>query len=242
MSRRKRTTRRRRNNVGQNFGENFGGVVTSPPSPSPSVTEITNPTVTTTPTPRVETTTTSMPSPQVEAVEESTETATPDSTGESVQDSTLVEEAAVGAAAGAAAGAGVAAAGAGAGAGAGAALPSDATMEEARAVYIYLNPEGMTNQITTQANDDPAYHEIGIIHVTDSAAINVARGFVTNVSNFFGAKGFDNTVFDLARNGALNQMKMLMSDTQKVCNLRMETSNDPTLVFVHLYGTLLAKV
>ena len=226
MSRRKRTTRRKKQTT--NFPEKLGGVgevaaVVTPPETPVVVTPPETPVVVTPP-----------------------ETATPTATAPTAspeESMTVVEEAAVGAAAGAAAGAGAgAAAGAGAGAGAGAAAgTTEQTIEDARAVYIYLNPEGMTNQISTQANDDPAYTEIGIIHVTDSAAINAARGFVTDVSNLFGAKGFDNTIFDLARNGALNQMKMLMTDTQKVCNLRMETSNDPALVFVHMYGTLLEK-
>ena len=238
MSRRKRTTRRKQ--------YNFGGVLVSPSSvPAVSVTpeiEGTAPAPAPAPAPAVAT-----PAPSVieTVAPETTATATtpvdsaeatPGSTPE--QDATLVEEAAVGAAAGAAAGAGAAAA----------ALPSDAsgaqptkTVEEERAMYIYLNPEGIMNQISTQANEDPAYSEVGIIHVSDSAAINAARGFVTGVSNFFGSKGFDNSVFDYARNDALNKMKSLLTDTQKVCNLRMETSSDPTLVFVHMYGTLLEQ-
>jgi hypothetical protein len=105
-------------------------------------------------------------------------------------------------------------------------------------IYVYRSP-----QITSQINADGAYQEVGIVHVTESAAINAARGLVTGAANFFGAKGFDNTVFDTARNDALAKLAGQLTPNQKVCNLRMETSSDgdATLVFVHLYGTLLEK-
>ena len=104
------------------------------------------------------------------------------------------------------------------------------------AAYIYKS-----TQISTQPNTDADYQEIGVIHVTDSSPINAARGLATDVANFFGSKGYDNTVFDFARNDALEKMSEQLTSSQKVCNLRMEVSNDKTLVFVHLYGTLLDK-
>jgi len=104
------------------------------------------------------------------------------------------------------------------------------------AAYIYKS-----TQISTQPNTDTDYQEIGVIHVTDSSPINAARGLATGVANFFGSKGFDNTVFDFARNDALEKMSEQLTSGQKVCNLRMEVSNDANLVFVHLYGTLLEK-
>ena len=104
------------------------------------------------------------------------------------------------------------------------------------AAYIYKS-----TQISTQPNTDTDYQEIGVIHVTDSSPINAARGLATGVANFFGSKGFDNTVFDFARNDALEKMSEQLTASQKVCNLRMEVSNDTNLVFVHLYGTLLDK-
>jgi len=104
------------------------------------------------------------------------------------------------------------------------------------AAYIYKS-----TQISTQPNTDTDYQEIGVIHVTDSSPINAARGLATDVANFFGSKGYDNTVFDFARNDALEKMSEQLTASQKVCNLRMEVSNDTNLVFVHLYGTLLDK-
>lgn len=111
---------------------------------------------------------------------------------------------------------------------------SSNVVTDVSSIYVYRSP-----QITSQINADATYQEVGIVHVTESAAINAARGLVTGAANFFGAKGFDNTVFDTARNDALAKMAGQLTPNQKVCNLRMETSSDATLVFVHLYGTLL---
>jgi hypothetical protein len=96
--------------------------------------------------------------------------------------------------------------------------------------------------ISTQQNTDANYSEEGIIHVTDSTGINAIREMATGFANFFGSKGFDNRVYDLARNNALMKLdEKIDKRNQKVCNLRMEVSHDKTLVFVHLYGTLLQK-
>ena len=101
-----------------------------------------------------------------------------------------------------------------------------------------------SHHISTQPNEDINYKEVGIIHVTDSAAVNALKGFATGVANIFGSKGFDNSVYDKARNSALNKiMKQINKDTQKICNLRMDIDNgsQTALFFVHLYGTLLEK-
>ena len=96
-----------------------------------------------------------------------------------------------------------------------------------------------SKKISTQQNSDSNYEEIGIVHVTESTAINVIRGAVTGFANFFGSKGFENSVYDIARNNALEKLTKQIKDNQKISNLRMEASFDQTLVFIHLYGTLL---
>ena len=99
-----------------------------------------------------------------------------------------------------------------------------------------------SNQISTQSNDDAAYKEIGIIHITDSAAINALRNLGSSVANFFGSKGFDNTVFDTCRNEALKKLAEKIGANQKVCNMRMDMDMaNKELVFIHIYGTLLEK-
>ena len=104
---------------------------------------------------------------------------------------------------------------------------------------VYIFP---SERISTQPNADINYQEVGIIHVTESSAINMARNLVTNVYNAVGAQGFDNTIFDSARNQALEKMNQQLTEEHKVSNLRMEVTNDPTLVFIHLYGTLLKRI
>lgn len=104
--------------------------------------------------------------------------------------------------------------------------------------YIYLS-----SQITTQQNNDPNYKEVGVIHITESGAVNFITGFATGVANIFGAKGFDNSIYDRARNSALRKIIAQIDSKQKICNLRMDVENDArsTLFFIHLYGTLLEK-
>ena len=99
-----------------------------------------------------------------------------------------------------------------------------------------------SKQISTQHNDDMEYKEIGIIHITDSAAINALRNLGSGIANFFGSKGFDNTVFDTCRNDALKKLSAQIGENQKVCNMRMDMDMaNKELVFIHIYGTLLEK-
>ena len=98
--------------------------------------------------------------------------------------------------------------------------------------------------ITTQPNTSAGYKEVGIIHITHSRGINAARAVGTGLFNFFGAQGFDNTIFDIARNEGLALLRDKMNDNKinKVCNLRMETDNsNPNLFVLNLYGTALRK-
>jgi hypothetical protein len=98
--------------------------------------------------------------------------------------------------------------------------------------------------ITTQPNASAGYKEVGIIHITHSRGINAARSIGTGLFNFFGAQGFDNTIFDIARNEGLGLLreKMKVNNIDKVCNLRMETDNsNPNLFVLNLYGTALRK-
>ena len=91
-------------------------------------------------------------------------------------------------------------------------------------------------------NMDSAYKEIGVIHLTDSMAINAVRGIATGIANMFGSKGFDNSVIDNLRNKTLTTLKTMINANQKVCNLRMELErSDPALILHNIYGTLLEK-
>ena len=97
-------------------------------------------------------------------------------------------------------------------------------------------------QISTQPNTDINYKEIGIIHITESGAVNAITNMATGFANVFGAKGFDNSSYDKTRNLALEKISSKLLTNQKICNLRMDVENiDISLFFIHLYGTLLTK-
>ena len=96
--------------------------------------------------------------------------------------------------------------------------------------------------LSTQLNIDPSYYEVGLIHISESSGINVVRGVVTDVTNFFGSKGVDNAIYDLLRTKTLTKLTELLNPDEKVCNLRMEFDNPtPSLLYHHAYGTLLKK-
>ena len=100
-----------------------------------------------------------------------------------------------------------------------------------------------SNKISNQQNIDSTYKEIGIIHITESGAINILRSAATGIFNIIGSKGFDNVVYDKVRNEALRKIDSLLQENQKICNLRMEIENvsESQLFFIHIYGTLLEK-
>ena len=99
-----------------------------------------------------------------------------------------------------------------------------------------------SNRISTEPNQDPNYYEIGVIHLSDATGINLVRGVVTGISNIFGAKGIDNTVYDALRKQTLTSLQKMMKPDEKICNLRMDfDSPSPELLYHHLYGTLLRK-
>ena len=57
-----------------------------------------------------------------------------------------------------------------------------------------------SERISTQPCNDPTYKEIGIIHMSDSIAVNLLRDATSDLFNVFGAKGFDNSIYDKLRN------------------------------------------
>jgi hypothetical protein len=104
-------------------------------------------------------------------------------------------------------------------------------------LYIYR-----TSKISTDPNVDPNYRKVGIVHYSDSAGINIVRGFGTGISNIFGAKGFDNTVYDTLRKQTLEKVKGLLTDNQIICSCRMEFDiGTPSMIIHHFYGTLYEK-
>lgn len=99
-----------------------------------------------------------------------------------------------------------------------------------------------TTNISTEPNNDPSYKQVGIIHFTDSGAVNALRSISTGVANIFGKKGFDNTIYDTIRHTALTTLATKIQQNQKACNIRMEFENTmQDTIFIHIYGTLYQK-
>ena len=99
-----------------------------------------------------------------------------------------------------------------------------------------------TTKISTEPNRDSNYYEAGVIHLSDATGINLVRGVITGISNVFGAKGIDNSVYDALRKQTLTSLQTMLKHDEKICNLRMDfDSPSPELLYHHLYGTLLRK-
>lgn len=104
-------------------------------------------------------------------------------------------------------------------------------------INVFNNPK-----LSTQPNTDPTYDESGIVHYTDTQGINIVRQLGTSITNIFGGKGFDTTVYDNLRTESLKNVEKLLDSNSKISNLRMEFSHaHPELIVHHIYGTLLRK-
>ena len=111
--------------------------------------------------------------------------------------------------------------------------------DKSKQLFIFLS-----KYISTQQNTDMNYREVGVIHITQSGAINIIRGMATGVANIFGKGGFDTSIYDIQRNNALSKItSKINTSTQKICNLKMDVENNPqsSSFFIHLTGTLLEK-
>jgi hypothetical protein len=83
------------------------------------------------------------------------------------------------------------------------------------------------------------YKQIGIIHLTESTAVNAIREFGTGIANIFGSKGFDNTIFDSLRNETLKSLLSKLTNNQRVYNTKMDFETNPQgTIFLHVYGDL----
>lgn len=96
--------------------------------------------------------------------------------------------------------------------------------------------------ISTLPNDDMDYEEVGVVHVTKVAGIDVVKGIITQIANFVGSSGAEGAVFNDARNKVLVALMETIKDKpQKICGLRIDMEFRPDAVLVTGYGTLLQK-
>uniref|UniRef100_A0A6C0D5V5 Uncharacterized protein n=1 Tax=viral metagenome TaxID=1070528 RepID=A0A6C0D5V5_9ZZZZ len=96
-----------------------------------------------------------------------------------------------------------------------------------------------SDKISTQPCNDPEYKEIGVIHKSESIAVNILRDFGTDFFNAFGRQGFDNSIYDQLRNTCFQKLQDSITDNQRICNVRADIERDKSSIYMHVYGTLM---
>ena len=102
--------------------------------------------------------------------------------------------------------------------------------------YLLLNPN-----ISTEPNKNKSYVRIGILHFTDSAAINVLRDTITSFGNLLGNKGVDNIIYDKLRNTVLTKVGIILGENRRCYNTTVQIERIDDNIFAHVYGTLYEK-
>ena len=102
--------------------------------------------------------------------------------------------------------------------------------------YLFLN-----ENISTEPNKNKSYVRVGILHFTDSAAINVLRDTITSIGNLFGSKGIDNIIYDKLRNTVLTKVGIILGENRRCYNTTVQIERIDDSIFAHVYGTLYEK-
>ena len=93
-------------------------------------------------------------------------------------------------------------------------------------------------------NEDENYKPIGLVHVTQAGAISALRDKVSDFFNYFGKTGYETSVYDVCRHGALKKLfhvlKKRGGDT-KICNIILDIDSADKDVFAHAHGTLYTR-
>ena len=97
-------------------------------------------------------------------------------------------------------------------------------------------------KLSTQPCNNPNYRRIGIVHLSDSVGVNFLRNNATELFNVFGAKGFDNSIYDQLRNTCFRKLAQSINDNQQICNIRVDIERDASLIYMHVYGTLFERI
>jgi len=104
----------------------------------------------------------------------------------------------------------------------------------------------LSKQLSTNPNTDPEYQEIGVVHRTEIAGINLIRTILKNTANFVGLSGVDSSVYVYLRNKILKKLDKLADKNQKIANIRFEFATNERfysgMVMLHAYGTLYEKI
>jgi hypothetical protein len=104
----------------------------------------------------------------------------------------------------------------------------------------------LSKHLSTNPNTDPEYIEIGVVHRTEIAGINLVRTIVKNYANIFGLSGVDSSVYIYLRNKILKQLDKLVEKGQKIANIRFDFEVNERdfsgMAILHAYGTLYEKI
>ena len=103
--------------------------------------------------------------------------------------------------------------------------------------HVYL-----TTKMTMGPNTDPNYKPIGIIHRSETVGLNILRRLGTDLSNFFGGKGFDVGVYNYCRERVLRRMEDFVNKDQLVTDIKFDMETVGATVALHVYGTLCEKI
>ena len=99
--------------------------------------------------------------------------------------------------------------------------------------------------INSKLKIDPnkKYNIIGVAHATALQGINALRGIGNDFANFFGQKGFDGSIYNIARNEAINTIIDKLTDKQKIKDIRFDIEmKGEQSILVHLTGTIIEEI
>ena len=104
----------------------------------------------------------------------------------------------------------------------------------------------LSKDLSTNPNTDPEYREIGIVHRSEMAGINIIRTLAKDIVNIVGVSGIDGAVYIYLRNQMLKKLEGFVGKDQKIANIRFDfETNERTfsgMVMLHAYGTLYEKI
>lgn len=107
---------------------------------------------------------------------------------------------------------------------------------ETQRVYFYMN----TN-ISTEENRDKSYKREGVLHLTDSVSVGSSQNTIMSLGTVIGNRGIETSTYDKLRNVALQKVGILLGETRRCYNTKIDFERNGETIFVHIYGTIYSK-
>ena len=107
---------------------------------------------------------------------------------------------------------------------------------EIQRVYFYMN----TN-ISTEENRDKSYKREGVLHFTDSVSVGSSQNTIMSLGTVIGNRGIETSTYDKLRNVALQKVGILLGETRRCYNTKIDFERNGETIFVHIYGTIYSK-